>query len=127
MYLALGFIFLSLGIIGYITPLMPGTVFIILSLWAFKKSSPRMEKWLLYESPFRAILQDWERDQSIKMSIKILAISMIWVTIGFSIWIIHRKHGQVWVQAMLVGIAVSLTVYLATRKTRQQAEPSSSV
>ena len=86
-----------------------------------------MEKWLLYESPFKIVLQDWERDQSIKMSIKILAISMIWLTIGFSIWIIHRKHGQVWVQVMLVGIAVSLTVYLATRKTRLKSEPSSSV
>ncbi len=127
MYLALGFGFLSLGIIGYVTPLMPGTVFIILSLWAFKKSSPAMEKWLLYESPFKSVLRDWERDQSVKMSIKILAISMIWVTIGFSIWVIHRKHGQSWVQLMLVGIAVSLTVYLSTRKTRlveKQVRPS---
>ncbi len=117
-YLALGFIFLSLGIIGYILPVMPGTVFIILSLWAFKKCSPKMEYWLLYQSPFRKVLQDWELDHSISLRIKVLAISMIWLTISGSIYTIHRKHGAVWVQVMLFCIAISLTIYLATRKTK---------
>ena len=83
-----------------------------------------MEHWLLYQSPFRKVLQDWELDHSISLTIKILAIAMIWLTISGSIYTIHRKNGAVWVQVMLLCIAISLTIYLATRKTKVVTKPA---
>ena len=107
-YAGLGLIFVALGIIGAILPLMPSTVFFICALWAFKRSSERLEHWLLTNRVIGPALRDWDRDRSMKRSTKILAIVMIWIAIGTSIAIVHK----LWVRVMLAIIAVALTVYL---------------
>ncbi|QFR32329.1 DUF454 family protein [Ancylobacter sp. TS-1] len=44
---ALGWVCVALGVVGIVTPVMPGTVFLILAAWLFARSSPRFENWLL--------------------------------------------------------------------------------
>ncbi len=134
-YLALGSVCVALGFIGYVTPVMPGTVFFIVALWAFKRSSPRLETWLLTRSPVASVLRDWDRDRSMRFRTKILAIGMIWLAILASVAGLVRKREGEW-RAVLAGaspasthpylllppflllVAVSLTLYIATRKTK---------
>jgi len=118
LYLVGGVLCFILGVIGYVVPIMPGTVFIILSLYCFKKSSPRLERWLLERSVFRGILQDWEVHKSMRLPTKVLALSMVWITILVSI----SRISTPWVIGLLLAIAVSLTWLLAIRiPTRKMA------
>ena len=48
--LACGCCNVVLGLIGAVVPGMPTTVFLIIALWAFSRSSPRLRRWL-YEHP----------------------------------------------------------------------------
>jgi uncharacterized protein len=41
-----GWLFLVLGFIGALLPLMPTTIFLILAAGCFARSSPRLEGWL---------------------------------------------------------------------------------
>jgi uncharacterized membrane protein YbaN (DUF454 family) len=129
-YLGLGFLFLGLAGIGTVVPGLPVTIFCILALWAFKKSSPKMEAWLLNHKVVGPTLRDWEENRSITRRTKMVAITMIWVMIAISaIMILSRKPTPVHLagleltrQGLLAGllgvVAVSLTVYLATRTTK---------
>ena len=58
-YLALGWICLLLGGIGIFVPMMPTTIFWILSLWAFTRSSDKMRRYLLSHPKFGKILREW--------------------------------------------------------------------
>lgn len=114
-YKALGFAFVGLGLLGAILPVMPSTVFMLLALWSFSKSSPRLESWLLNHPRFGRTLRDWRERRSIKMSTKILAVSLIWVSILASIAFTSKPV----VQILLLVTAVALTIFLLTRKTAQ--------
>ena len=116
LYVALGFLCVGLGYIGVIVPGMPSTVFFICAVWAFKRSSPRFEAWLLNHRVFGPTLRDWEESRSITLRTKIVAIAMIWVCIGTSIFFIHKPIGRI----MLGLTATVLTWFLATRKTKLQ-------
>lgn len=113
LYNVLGWTFVGLGILGYILPVMPGTVFMILALCCFKRGSEKFETWLLEHPRVGPVLRDWDRDRSIRPRTKVVAIAMIWVCIGGSLFVVHKA----WVAWMLLAIAVGLTFYLATRKS----------
>lgn len=113
----LGFFFTGLGIIGYILPAMPGTVFVIVALWCFKKGSPRFELWLLNHRWFGHTLRVWEREKAMTLKTKRIALSCIWIAVTTScVW--FYQTGPFWgTVAFLVGLAAVGTWYIATRRT----------
>ena len=117
-YLGLGLLCVGLGYVGVIVPGMPSTVFFICAIWAFKRSSPRFENWLLNHRVFGPTLRDWEESRSITKRTKIIAITMIWLCIGLSIALIPRLVGRI----ILAVTAILLTWFLATRKTKTVPE-----
>ena len=44
--LALGWVFVALGFIGALLPVMPTTIFLIVAAGCFARGSPRLEAWL---------------------------------------------------------------------------------
>ena len=112
LYTGLGWVFVAVGIVGYILPVLPGTVFMILALWCFKRGNERFEHWLLNHPRIGPTLRDWDENRAIKPRTKVIAIAMIWVCIGGSLFAVRKP----WVGYMLVGIAIGLTWYLATRR-----------
>jgi len=85
LWIALGLLFLLLGSIGVVVPLLPTTPFVLLAAACFAKSSPRLHAWLLRSELFGPTLHDWEKNQCISRRVKILAISMMIVVGGISI------------------------------------------
>jgi uncharacterized protein len=119
LFMALGVLFLGLGYVGYVVPGMPGTVFFLLALWAFKRSSPRLEDWLLNRSFMGPTLRDWERDKSIRLGTKIVAISTMWGSILISSYVLRNRPSAPWLVPVLFGCAIGVSAYIWTRKTKQ--------
>ncbi|MBX7135271.1 MAG: YbaN family protein [Fimbriimonadaceae bacterium] len=112
LYTVLGWLFVGIGIVGYVLPVLPGTVFMILALWCFRRGSERFERWLLNQPRIGPTLRDWDENRAIKPRTKVIAIAMVWVCIGGSLFAVKKP----WVGYLLVGIAVALSWYLATRR-----------
>jgi uncharacterized protein len=73
LYFGLGWVFVALGVIGLILPMMPGAVFLIIAAWCFARSSPRFEAWLLEHRTLGKPLRDWRAAGAIPRSGKIMA------------------------------------------------------
>ena len=85
LWIALGLLFLLLGGIGVVLPLLPTTPFVILAAACFARSSPRMHGWLLRSELFGPILRDWENNKCVSRRVKRLALFMMVVVGGISI------------------------------------------
>ena len=72
--LALGWICVSLGFIGIFVPGLPTTIFLIIALWAFTKSSKRLRNWLLNHKRFGPILRNWQEHRVVPLRAKILMV-----------------------------------------------------
>ena len=64
-YAAVGFVFLGLGIAGYVLPVLPGTVFILLAVWFFFKSNARMYHWVMNHPRFGPTVRAYRSGQGI--------------------------------------------------------------
>ena len=70
-----GSLFLLLGAIGMLVPMLPGTVFLILAAWCFARSSPRFEAWLLAHRYLGPSVARWKATGAIPPVAKALAMS----------------------------------------------------
>ena len=108
---AAGIVFLVVGIIGLVMPVLPGTVFLILSAWCFARSSPRFEAWLLNHPQFGPSVRRWRETGAIPVPAKLLALASF-VTTWSGLWYFGAPH------LMLVGLGVLFPVvalFIVTR------------
>ena len=103
--IALGWFFVILGAIGAVLPIMPTTVFLIIALGLFSKSSPRFHKMLLSNKWFGVGLRQWEESKTISRESKLKATVVIVLSFALSIAILYQRVG---LQLMLVGLATIL-------------------
>jgi len=61
LYQALGFLCVGIAYIGFITPGIPFSIFLVIAAWAFAKSSPKMEAWLYNHPWFGKFLTNWTK------------------------------------------------------------------
>jgi|GEM_PF-38919 len=113
----LGLFFVMLGAIGAVLPIMPTTVFLIIALWIFSKSSRRFHKMLLNNKWFGSGLRQWEATKTISRGSKKKAVLIIVLSFGVSIVILHHRIG---LQLMLVGIALTLLTIIWTLKESRE-------
>lgn len=116
LFLLAGFFFAGLGFVGMFLPFMPTTIFLILSLFCFGKSSPYWENRLLTNPLFGDALKNWQENKSISRKHKILAIIILWISLGISM----AYLSELWLRILLFVLGIFLTSYLLTLRTYRE-------
>lgn len=111
-YLALGLVFLALGIIGAFLPVMPTTIFLILAAWCFGRSSPRLEAWLLDHPRFGATLRAWRAEGAIPRRAKGYALGGM--ALGFALFC-WGAHPRWWVTVLVAGFFAACAAFVVSR------------
>ena len=111
----LGVISLVLGVVGIFLPLLPTTPFLLLSAWCFVHSSPKRYEWLLNHPRLGAYVRNFHEKRAIPLRAKVVAITMIWATIGFCIFAVVAQY--LWAQILLFAIAAMVSIYILSYKT----------
>jgi hypothetical protein len=73
-YLGVGWLFFAIGVLGAFLPVLPTTLPMIIALWAFSKSSARLQHWLYTHRLFGPSLQRWHEHRVIPLSAKFTAL-----------------------------------------------------
>lgn len=110
----------TLAMIGAVLPGMPTTVFLIIALWAFTRSSPRLQRWLYRHPRFGKAVRDWDRHGVIPPRAKRLAaLSML-----ISLALIAEFAGS-WTLTACVGVVMALVMlFILTRPSHASAVPA---
>lgn len=84
----LGCLFVLLGAIGVVMPVLPTTPFMILAAACFAKSSPRFHHWLLTNRVFGPLINNWNSERFIEPNTKLRALIIICFTFSVSIFVV---------------------------------------
>ncbi len=99
----MGFVFVALGGLGLVLPVMPTTPFLLLAAACFARSSPRFHDWLLNVHLFGPLIRNWQETRSIPKRAKLLAIITIVVVGGSSVlFFIEKTFLKIFVTAILL-------------------------
>ena len=112
-----GTFFVGLGIIGIFIPLLPTTPFLLLAAYCYFRSSKRLYNWIISNKLFGSYIRNYYEGLGIPLKVKLLSISFLWLTIGFSIYFIVSL---LLVQVILIIIAAGVTIHILTIKTLKE-------
>ena len=118
-YRLLGFVFLGLGALGVILPLLPTTPLILLSAACFARSSEKWHRWLLANETFGPMIRNWEENRCISCRVKTIGILTMILVGGYSIFFAVES---VWLKVaggllMLTGLSFILWIKTCNEKT----------
>jgi uncharacterized membrane protein YbaN (DUF454 family) len=111
LFFAAGVVLLGAGIAGYILPVMPGTVFLILAAACFARSSLRLETWLVNHPKLGPSVVAWRQNGAIPRRAKIIAIGAM--AISFTIVALaHPPALWLWITG---AVLLASALFVGTR------------
>lgn len=110
-WLLVGYVATGLAIVGVLLPLMPSTVFLLVAVYAFARSSPRLHTWLTTHPQFGPLIDDWNRYGAVRPQAKAAAIAGMVLSLGIT-WILGVGTTLLIAQAAVLAI---VAVFLLSR------------
>ena len=112
--ISLGFLSLGLGVLGIVLPLLPTTPFLLFAAFCFYKSSQRFHSWLLNHRILGTRIRNYTENRAIDLKTKWFALIILWLTIGFSIYLFWHT---VFIPIILLIIALLASWHVLSLKT----------
>ena len=109
-----GTLCVALGILGMFLPVLPTTPFLLLAAVCYARSSKRFYDWLMTNRWCGAYIRSYREGRGITLRQKALTISLLWLTIGYTVWFVLSLW---WVRLILLGVAGGVTFHLIRMKT----------
>ncbi len=115
-----GTLFVGLGLLGVVLPVLPTTPFLLLAAACYIRSSRRLYHWLLTNRFFGEYLRRFRDGEGIPLPTKIWAICLLWLSLGSSS-LLAVPARLWWVRLILLVVGLGVTNHIAripTRRTR---------
>ena len=106
--ISLGWLCVGLGFVGVFVPGIPTTIFLIIALWAFTKSSEKLRHWLLNHKRFGPILNNWQEHKVVPRRAKILMV----VLMSVAVILFYYSLQSLILTIGLIIILVSVAIYV---------------
>jgi len=111
----LGFVFLALGVVGVVIPVLPTTPFVIISAGCFSIGNNYIFDLLQRSRFFGPYIENYRTKQGIKKSLKITSIVILWTGLGISMIFMQK----IWVFILLGIVGICVTIHLLFIKTKK--------
>lgn len=106
--LVLGLAFMSLGALGIFLPVLPTTPFMLLAAFFFLRSSKSLYFFLLSSPLAGRNLYIYMKYRSVRKKDKILALALLWLTLGLSIFLVEPLY----LKLLLGGIGTAVSIHI---------------
>lgn len=115
----LGWLALSIGLIGIFVPLLPTTPFVLLAAFLFSKGSERLHRWLREHPRFGRYVRDWEREQVIPPVGKYASTLLMVPSVGL---VVLTRDLPLTLSGGMVATVIAVLWFIWSRPSRPQLE-----
>ena len=109
----LGTLFLLVGILGVILPLLPATPFLLLASACYVRGSQTLHRWLMSNRYLGTYITTIQEHRGMPRQAKLLTIAVLWASLLFSL----SHVDSLLLDATLLMVGIGVTTLLVRLKT----------
>ena len=109
----LGTVFVLIGILGIILPLLPATPFFLLASACYLRGSERLYGWLMNNNHIGPYIRNFKEHRAMPLRAKIVTITILWVSLIISIYRIEIFI----LQPVLIIVGIGVTILILRIRT----------
>ena len=113
LFIILGTIFLLIGILGVVLPLLPATPFLLLASACYVRGSHALHSWLMSHTYVGTYLSNIQEHRGMPRKAKIMTIAVLWVSLLFSMY----RAESLLLDAILLMVGIGVTALICRLKT----------
>ena len=109
LFTVLGTIFLLVGILGVVLPLLPATPFLLLASACYVRGSQALHSWLMSHTYVGTYITSIKEHRGIPRKAKIMTIAGLWASLFFSMY-----RAESWLLGstlLMVGLGVTALIF----------------
>jgi len=111
LYIFIGTLFLVIGFIGVVIPVLPTTPFLLLAAACYVRGSERIHHWMINNRIFGEFIKNYMEGKGIKPRQKVFTLTFLWLTITFSVFYLIENFV---IRILLFLIAIVVSVHILT-------------
>ena len=97
-----GFIFVGIGAVGVVIPVLPTTPFILIASFFFAKGSNRFHDWLKGTKIYKDYAEDYIRDRSMTLKRKLFLMFISDFMLAFPLIILDSLYIKLFILAVII-------------------------
>lgn len=111
LFIVLGFIFLGVGAIGIVVPILPTTPFLLLASFFFAKGSKRFHDWFLSTKLYKKYLESFVKSRAMTLKGKLTILIPVSCILIITFILVDNIYARI----VLVILFISKYVYFFTQ------------
>jgi len=116
-YIFGGHAFTVLGIIGFITPIMPAAPFLIVAAALYLRGSNGFYKWLIHHKILGRFVRDFMEGRGISMQAKIMGIGSAWAGMAVTSYFLISDN---WMKIAFAAGVLAATIFIILIPTKKK-------
>jgi uncharacterized membrane protein YbaN (DUF454 family) len=112
LFIICGSIFLALGLVGVVLPILPTTPFLILAAACYIRGSERVYKWMITNRIFGEYIKNYLERRGITTRQKVYTLIFLWLMITISTFFIS----VFFIKILVFIIAIVVSIHILTLK-----------
>lgn len=101
-YLTIGFIFLALGLLGVVFPVLPTTPFLLATSFCFAKGSDRFHRWFTETKIYKNNLESFVNERAMTLKTKICTLAFASIMLLFPLIFVNVLAFRLFIIALYI-------------------------
>jgi uncharacterized membrane protein YbaN (DUF454 family) len=111
-----GTVFVGLGVLGAILPLLPATPFLLLAAACYVRGSERLYNWLMNNRYLGTYIRNFREGRGMPVRAKVIAITLLWLSLLYSAYRVDIAL----LRPVLIATGIGVTILILSIKTLRE-------
>lgn len=113
-YFTLGLVFMAVGMVGVVLPVLPTTPFLLLAMFFFTKSSSKAKIWFEGTKLYQNHLEDFVTKRAMTLKTKVMLLSFASAMLLIAFLMMNNIYGRITIVLLVIFKYYYFTVHVET-------------